>query len=133
MRGMEDDTKRPHTRKTKFKQVVSFKLQPFYYPGISLEELRKTTINLSQYSRSPCQDLNPWPSEYEAVVLTTGSRRSMTQQACIKECIWLNFREYGMYQSRNSLWVQAIQWSRAARTVNLRNNTLDLGIRSCLF
>jgi hypothetical protein len=38
------------------------------YPGIYLEELRKTTIN---FSRSPGGDLNPGSPEYEAVVLTT--------------------------------------------------------------
>jgi hypothetical protein len=42
-----------------------------YYLNICLEGLRKTTRNLSQDSRSPCQDLNPGPPEYEAGVLTT--------------------------------------------------------------
>jgi hypothetical protein len=47
-----------------------------YYPGIRLEELRKTTTNLSKDSWSPGQDLNPGPSEYEAGVLTTRQLRS---------------------------------------------------------
>jgi hypothetical protein len=47
-----------------------------YYSGIRLEGLSKTTLNLSQGSRSPMRDLNPGPPEYEAGVLTTGPRRS---------------------------------------------------------
>jgi hypothetical protein len=45
-----------------------------YCPIICLEELRKTTRNLSQDSRSLGQDLNLGPSEYEAGVLTTQSQ-----------------------------------------------------------
>jgi hypothetical protein len=37
-----------------------------YYPGISLEGLRKTTENLSQDNLSPGRDLNSGPLEYEA-------------------------------------------------------------------
>jgi hypothetical protein len=46
-----------------------------YYPGISLEKLRKTTNNFSQYSRYPGRDLNKGPPEYEAGVLTSQPRR----------------------------------------------------------
>jgi hypothetical protein len=42
-----------------------------YYPGICLEELRKTMKDLSQDSRSPGRDLKPGTPEYEAGVLTT--------------------------------------------------------------
>jgi hypothetical protein len=35
-----------------------------YYPGISLERLRKTTKDLSQDSRAPDRDLNSGPLEY---------------------------------------------------------------------
>jgi hypothetical protein len=41
------------------------------YPGIRLEKLRKTTVNLCRDSRSPGRDLNPVTAEYEAGVLTT--------------------------------------------------------------
>jgi hypothetical protein len=43
----------------------------WYYPVICLEELRESTKNHSQDSRSPGRDLNPGPSEYKAGVLTT--------------------------------------------------------------
>jgi hypothetical protein len=42
-----------------------------YYPGIRLEEARKTTKNLSQDSHSPGQDLNPGLDEYRGGVVTT--------------------------------------------------------------
>jgi hypothetical protein len=38
------------------------------YPGIRLEELRKTAKNLSQDSRSPSRDLHPGLTEYKASV-----------------------------------------------------------------
>jgi hypothetical protein len=41
-----------------------------YHPHICLKGLKKTTINLSQDSRCPGQDLNPGPSEYEPGMLT---------------------------------------------------------------
>jgi hypothetical protein len=40
-----------------------------YYPNICLEDLRKSTKNLSQDSRYPGWDLNPGPPEYDAGVL----------------------------------------------------------------
>jgi hypothetical protein len=49
-----------------------------YYPSICLEELRKTMKNLSRDSQSPGRDLNPGHPEYEAGVLTTRSRRSVS-------------------------------------------------------
>jgi hypothetical protein len=49
-----------------------------YYPGICLEGLKKITKDPSQYSRSPGRDLNPEHREYEAEVLTTRPRRSVT-------------------------------------------------------
>jgi hypothetical protein len=42
-----------------------------YYPKISLEELRKSTKNCSQDSRSLGRDFNSRPPKYEAGVLTT--------------------------------------------------------------
>jgi hypothetical protein len=42
-----------------------------YYPDICLDVLRNTTKTLSQDSRSPGQDLNPGPPEYETGALTT--------------------------------------------------------------
>jgi hypothetical protein len=42
-----------------------------YYSGICLEELMKTTKNLSQDSQFLGRDLNPGPPIYEAGVLTT--------------------------------------------------------------
>jgi hypothetical protein len=43
----------------------------WYYPGICLERMRKTTENLSQDSQSPGQDLKMGPTKYEAGLLTT--------------------------------------------------------------
>jgi hypothetical protein len=37
-----------------------------YYPSIYLKVLRKTTINLSEYSLSSGRDLNPRPPEYRS-------------------------------------------------------------------
>jgi hypothetical protein len=47
-----------------------------HYPSIHLKGLRRTTKNFSQDNRSPGQDLNPGPPEYEAGVYTTRPRRS---------------------------------------------------------
>jgi hypothetical protein len=49
-----------------------------YYAGILLEELKKTTKNLSQVSPSKDWDLNLEPPEYEAGVLTAQPQRSVT-------------------------------------------------------
>jgi hypothetical protein len=49
----------------------NFKVLAQHSPG------RKTTRNLSQDSRSPGQDLNPGPPEYEARDLTTRPRSSV--------------------------------------------------------
>jgi hypothetical protein len=48
-----------------------------YYTIICLEELRETTKNLSQDSRSAGRDLNPGLPDYEARVLFTRRRRSV--------------------------------------------------------
>jgi hypothetical protein len=40
-----------------------------YYPVIRLEELRKTTKNLSHDSRSPGRDLNLGPPEYDTYTI----------------------------------------------------------------
>jgi hypothetical protein len=48
------------------------------YSRIRLEGLRNTTKNISQDSWSPGRDLNPEPPEYEARVLATRPRRSIT-------------------------------------------------------
>jgi hypothetical protein len=48
------------------------------YPGICLEGLRKSTKKLSQDSRSLGRDLNLSPPEYEAGVLTTRLRNTIT-------------------------------------------------------
>jgi hypothetical protein len=48
-----------------------FGRKPLYYPVMRLMRLRKAMENLSQDSRSPGQDLNPKPPEYEAGLLTT--------------------------------------------------------------
>jgi hypothetical protein len=45
-------------------------------PGICLKELRKTTINLGQYIRSPGRDFNPRLPQYDAAVLTSRLWRS---------------------------------------------------------
>jgi hypothetical protein len=42
-----------------------------YYPGIRLEEPRKTTNNFDHDIRSPGRDWNQGPPEYEGGVLTT--------------------------------------------------------------
>jgi hypothetical protein len=47
------------------------------YPGIRLEELGKTTKNLSQDGVSPGRDLNPGSTEYEAGALTAWPRCSV--------------------------------------------------------
>jgi hypothetical protein len=49
-----------------------------YYPGIRLEGLRETTRNLCQDCRSPIRDLNSRTPEYEARVLISRPRRSVT-------------------------------------------------------
>jgi hypothetical protein len=46
-------------------------------PGICLEGLMKTMINLSHDSQPPGRDLNPGPSDYEAGVLSIPPRRSV--------------------------------------------------------
>jgi hypothetical protein len=48
------------------------------YPGICLAGLKKTTKSLSQLSRSPGRDLDPGTSEYEAQVVSTQTRRTVT-------------------------------------------------------
>jgi hypothetical protein len=48
-----------------------------YYPGISLEGLRKTTNKPPLGSRSSGRDLNTGPPEYDAGMLTTRPRRSV--------------------------------------------------------
>jgi hypothetical protein len=40
-----------------------------YYPGIYLEELRKTTKNFNQVSQCPSQDVNQAPPQYESTAL----------------------------------------------------------------
>jgi hypothetical protein len=47
--------------------VVEFKLLFRNFPGV----LTKTTRNLSRDSRSPSQEVNAGPPEYETGVLTT--------------------------------------------------------------
>jgi hypothetical protein len=47
-----------------------------YYPGIFLEELKKITKPLNQYSRSLGRDLNRGPPKYGSGQLTTQSLRS---------------------------------------------------------
>jgi hypothetical protein len=49
-----------------------------YYLNIFLEELRRTTKNLSEDSLSPGRDLNAGPPEYKAGVLSTRQRRSVS-------------------------------------------------------
>jgi hypothetical protein len=49
-----------------------------YCASIFLEDLRETTQHFSQYSRFPGRHLNPGPPEYEAGVLTTRPRRSVS-------------------------------------------------------
>jgi hypothetical protein len=49
-----------------------------YYPGIRLEGLRKTTKNLSEDSLSSARNSNPEPPEYEAGVMITPPRRSVS-------------------------------------------------------
>jgi hypothetical protein len=48
-----------------------------YYPGIRMEELRKTTKMLSQDSQFLGRGLNPGHPVYEAGVLTTRPQRSV--------------------------------------------------------
>jgi hypothetical protein len=55
-----------------------------YHPDICLEVIRKTTENLSQHSCSLVRDLNLEPPKYEAGVLTTRSRYSVTVANDIK-------------------------------------------------
>jgi hypothetical protein len=63
-----------------------------YCPGIHMVELRKTTKNISHDSRFPNPDLNTGPPEYEAGVLTTRSRRSLSVTVTIIYseiyCLW---------------------------------------------
>jgi hypothetical protein len=64
------------------------------YPGIFLEELRKTTKNLSQESRLPGRDLILVTTEYEAGVLTTRVRRSVKALRDAGTCSLV--QEYGL-------------------------------------
>jgi hypothetical protein len=48
-----------------------------YYLGIRFEGLRKTTKNLSQYSRSQGEDFNRGLPEYEAGELSTQPQSSV--------------------------------------------------------
>jgi hypothetical protein len=48
-----------------------------YYKDTFLEQLRETTNSLSLESRSPGQDTNLGPPEYEALMLTTWQLRLM--------------------------------------------------------
>jgi hypothetical protein len=47
------------------------------YAGICLEKLRKTTINVSQHSRSLGKDFNPGLPAYDTWVLTTLRQRTV--------------------------------------------------------
>jgi hypothetical protein len=58
-------------------------------PGIRLEQLRKTTKNLSQDRRSAGRDLNPGAPEYEARLLATRPRRSVFRTEGTFEIFWL--------------------------------------------
>jgi hypothetical protein len=62
----------------------------WYYHGICLEGLRKTTKTVSQNSRSPCRDLNWGPSEYEEV-LSIQTQRSVLCLNCIEMLITIIF------------------------------------------
>lgn len=42
-----------------------------YYPGISLEELKRMSKNFTQDLSSLCRDLNPGPPAHKVRVLTT--------------------------------------------------------------
>jgi len=48
----------------------------WYYPGICLEGLRKTTKNFSQDSQHTGWDLSPGPPKYQTGMLTAQMRRS---------------------------------------------------------
>jgi hypothetical protein len=54
--------------------VAQFKVLSRLFAGGTEE----TTKSVSQDIRSPGRDLNPEPPEYEAEVLTTGLRRSVS-------------------------------------------------------
>jgi hypothetical protein len=49
-----------------------------HYAGICLDGIKKAKKNPSQNSRSPCQGLHQGLSDYEAGVLTTRPRRSVS-------------------------------------------------------
>jgi hypothetical protein len=49
-----------------------------FYPGIRLVELMKTMTNLMQDSRYSGRNFNQGPPRYQAGVLTTRKRRSVT-------------------------------------------------------
>jgi hypothetical protein len=55
-----------------------------YCPGIFRKVLRKATENLSQSSRYPVQDLNPWPPENRAAfsVCLVLSRHAIATKIC---------------------------------------------------
>jgi hypothetical protein len=57
------------------RSLTNFKVLYHYLP-VGTEE---NDENLSQDSQSPGRDLNPGPPEYEAEVLTTRSRSSVTK------------------------------------------------------
>jgi hypothetical protein len=60
-----------------------------YYPSICPQGLRRTTKGLGQDSRSAGQDLNPGPPEYEAGVLVTQPRRSVTTYSATTERLYV--------------------------------------------
>jgi hypothetical protein len=113
-----------------------------YYPGICLEGLRKTTKNIGQDSRSPGPDLNSGPPEYEAGVLATRPRSSVTistlqfiPYVAIK---WLAFQldddhvdvvRLRLWTSATSgltvhlssdtwAWITTVEWTRQRKTLD---------------
>jgi hypothetical protein len=71
-----------------------------YYPGIRLEELRKSTKTLSQDCPSPGRDSNPGTPEYEAGVLSTRPRRLVIDHVV---CLMSSTNQFSQ-TGHNSSW-----------------------------
>jgi hypothetical protein len=75
-----------------------------YYLSICSEGLRKTTKNLVQDSRSPGRDLNPWPPEHEAGVLSIRLWRSLYTTVIYVETKENRFIPLNLKASLNLAW-----------------------------
>jgi hypothetical protein len=113
-----------------------------YYPGLCLEGLRKTSKNIGQDSRSPGQDLNSGPPEYETGVLATRPRSSVTistlqfipyvaikwlafqldddHVGVVRLCLWTSATSgLTVHLSSDTWdWITTVEWTRQRKTLD---------------